>query len=626
MAYLYNAGTTREFTFTQCAMSSCGIDMGNRFDIARGFYLMETPVPYDVIPLVREFLNDTSRVKNVFFKSKVSLNWGFGIKISGSSSSCTLQWGQFSGGNMNTFTSKFTIGTFSASSLPEHSYIYMLWCHNPSTVNEVQFIATIDPHRYYACEAIENPYHNPSYPNTAIAIKGIENTQTSYDLTDFNTYSEERTIPYDKTQITFPVDGVLFYPNQLIKNGDIEGGSWGNFNGEVGNTIVGAMSNYDGTEPTPIVPPTPPTPGDDPNDEGDPSGPDGGDGDHTPDYDPVPVPDVPSDGVADAGFITLYKMTFRDFDEFASKCFADNIWEAAALKFKNPTDFLVGALLLPFIPHTGISYYPKFGTKTLDTAYPRIDEQFFDVDCGSITIDKYWGSCFDYEPYTKIQIWLPYIGYKDLPVDEFMGNTVSVKYRCDCLTGDCIAFVYIGVVGQTGPQVERIIGQYYGNCGVRVPFGSASFDAAIAAGITLIGAAAASGLVAAGAAAVGAESGAGVLLASGEAAGKAVTGTAGRAASIGVVQGMKPNVQHGGAAGASGGYMGVQKPYIIRRIPRQNLPENFMNLKGYPSNIGGKLADFTGLAIVDEIQLNDIPAMEDERSEIIEWLRGGVLL
>jgi len=95
---------------------------------------------------------------------------------------------------------------------------------------------------------------------------------------------------------------------------------------------------------------------------------------------------------------------------------------------------------------------------------------------------------------------------------------------------------------------------------------------------------------------------------------------------VGVVQGLKPNVHKGGAAGAATGYMSIQVPYLIRRIPRQNLPDGYMQLKGYPSNIGGKLADFSGLAVVDDIQLNDIPALETEREEIINWLRGGVII
>lgn len=365
-----------------------------------------------------------------------------------------------------------------------------------------------------------------------------------------------------------------------------------------------------------------PDPEDDPNDEHDPSGEDGGDGDHTPVYDPVPIPDRPSMGAANAGFLTMYKLGLSAINIFASDMFASSVWEAIKLFFSNPIDFLVGCMLLPFEPETGSSYYPKFGVIKFEHAYPAVVNQYKDIDCGSVSITKYWGSAFDFEPYTKIQIWLPYIGYRDLPVDEIMDTQLHVKYRVDCLTGDCVAFVSTGVVSEIGPQIPRVIAQFYGNCGVRVPFGSVSFDSAVAASINLVGAAATMGL----------SSGAGSVM-QGSEGGTAVDegfsspSSAGLVnAAIGVVSGLKPNVQKGGAAGASTGYMSIQTPYLIRRIPRQNLPSNFMALKGYPSNIGGKLSDFTGLAVVDDIQLNDIPAMEDERREIMKWLTGGVII
>ena len=365
-----------------------------------------------------------------------------------------------------------------------------------------------------------------------------------------------------------------------------------------------------------------PEPEDDPNDEDDPADEDGGDGDHTPVYEPVPIPDRPSMGAANAGFLTMYKLGLSAINIFASDMFASSVWEAIRLFFSNPIDFLVGCMLLPFEPETGSSYYPKFGVTKFEHAYPAVSNQYKDIDCGSVSVTKYWGSAFDYEPYTKIQIWLPYIGYRDLPVDEIMDTELHVKYRVDCLTGDCVAFVSTGVVSQIGPQIPRVIAQFYGNCGVRVPFGSVSFDSAVAASINLVGAAATMGL----------SSGAGSVMQGSEGGTAADEGfsspsSAGLVnAAIGVVSGLKPNVQKGGAAGASTGYMSIQKPYLIRRIPRQNLPSNFISLKGYPSNIGGKLADFTGLAIVDDIQLNDIPAMEDERREIMKWLTGGVLI
>lgn len=362
----------------------------------------------------------------------------------------------------------------------------------------------------------------------------------------------------------------------------------------------------------------------DPNDEGEPSDEDGGDGTHQRDYDPIPIPPSPTQGAATAGFVTLYKLHQASMTQFASDMFASSLWEAIKQFFGTPMDFLVGVNLLPFEPTAGPSFKPAYGpTAIFGHAYPTVANQYVDVDCGSVVVEKYWGSAFDFEPYTKIQIWLPYIGYRDLPVDEIMGSTVSVKYRCDCLTGDCVAFVYIGVVGQTGPQVERVIAQFYGNCAIRVPFGSTSYDSAISNSIALMGAAASAGL-SAGAGAISETGKIGAGLNSGiNAAGKEL---ATNGASMGVVQGLKPNVHKGGAAGAATGYMSIQVPYLIRRIPNQNLPSNYKDLKGYPCNIGGILSDFPGLAVVDDIQLNNIPALEEERQEIISWLKGGVLV
>lgn len=500
---------------------------------------------------------------------------------------------------------------------------------------------SIDDGGTLEAEIIEN---TSTYPGFSLKVHTNRNGTTDYKesatvtiIPGFNGYTSYHDIAFSElVALRYRYDGgvsdnekvwgycVLKIQKEIRYRSD---GTIYTENISTGGPIVIGLPNYNRADGTFFkleeVPIPSPDPDDDPNDEGDPADEGGGDGNHTPIYDPIPIPDAPNLGAANAGFITMYKLGLAAINTFASDMFASTVWEAIRLFFSNPIDFLVGCMLLPFEPETGSSYYPKFGIVAFEHAYPAVSNQYKDIDCGSINISKYWGSCFDYEPYTKIQIWLPYIGYRELPVDEIMDMTVSVKYRCDCLTGDCVAFVYTGVVGQTGPQVERVIGQFYGNCGVRVPFGSVSYDSAVAASISLIGAAATTGLSA----------GAGAMSQTGGAVGGLIAGadavmTDGnvRSASIGVVQGLKPNVHKGGAAGASTGYMSIQKPYIIKRIPRQNLPANYMNLKGYPSNIGGTLSQFTGLAVVDDIQLNNIPAMEDERKEIIKWLRGGVLV
>ena len=363
--------------------------------------------------------------------------------------------------------------------------------------------------------------------------------------------------------------------------------------------------------------------------------------DHTIIINPIVIPGLPTMGSATAGFLTMYKLSLATIQQFAADMFASSIWEAIKLFFTNPMDFLVGCMLLPFEPSTGSSYYPKFGIFTFEHSYPAVDNQYKEIDCGYVDVKKFWGSCFDYEPFTKLQIWLPYIGYRDIPTDEFMGEQLHVVYHCDCLTGDCVAFISTTgtPAGEYGPGVVRVLAQYYGNCGVRVPFSSVNFDAAVAAGINLIGAAASMGLSKGnGGVQIGGSRGgfhgadsekntsSGVVGISVDEGYSEPSGAGLAGATINMVESMKPTVQKGGAAGASNGYMSIQKPYLIKRIPHQNLPEGYAKHKGYPSNIGGTLSQFSGYAEVDDIQLNNIPAMAVERKEIMNWLSGGVLI
>ena len=351
---------------------------------------------------------------------------------------------------------------------------------------------------------------------------------------------------------------------------------------------------------------------------------------HNAGSDPILIPSLPSEGAAKAGFVTMYKLTHSEMNQFAAEMYADTIWEAIKLYFSNPLDFIVGIMLVPFNPLSGLTYHPKFGQHVFEHGYVSVANQYVEIDCGSLAIEEYYGSCFDYEPYTRITMWLPYIGYRDIPVDEVMGKTISVKYHCDCLTGDCVAFITTSSVSQFGPVVPHVLAQYYGNCGVRVPYNSVSYDAAVAASIQLIGAVATAGITkGAPAAPPGPENPLGSAYAQSAVADLASTAvTAGvMGSAVNLVQGMKPTVGRSGAAGASSGYMSIQKPYIIRRIPWQSIPKDYYKFKGYPLNESMKLKDLPeGFALVDDIQLNDIPAFEEERAEIISWLKGGVLL
>ena len=366
---------------------------------------------------------------------------------------------------------------------------------------------------------------------------------------------------------------------------------------------------------------------DDPNDEDPPEdgpgggGGGGGEGDHVLPDGPVLIPDKPYYGVSSPSWLTCYKMSAVDVNEFGEEMVTPNLWQAIAQFFTDPLNAIVGISLVPVDAPTTRTGVPEIGTARWSRAYNVVSDEFVDLDCGAIEIPPYWDSCFDFNPFTTVTIFLPYIGYKELNVDEIMGGRLGVKYRVDVVTGDLIAFVYRFASDESiyGSVHFQVIAQYNGNCATRIPTGRLSHDGAINASLSLM------------------STGLGFVVANCmQTDGIADAGNIGMSqaanqvsgAAMSAISNAKAAVERSGALGSTAGYIGSQKPYIIRHIPRQSKPKNYKQICGYPCNKEGPLSNFeTGtLAYVEDIQLNNIPALEDERREIMEYLRGGVIL
>lgn len=368
---------------------------------------------------------------------------------------------------------------------------------------------------------------------------------------------------------------------------------------------------------------------DDPNEPPEPDEPEppydpGGGGDHQDPSDPIPVPDIPSFSPASrAGFFHLFRMNGSQMRSFGA-IFNDYDFFSAVKQFlTNYKDCLIGVNYVPFTPDSEEGYHMQWGWSegtlfqyTTEYAYPLVSSQYKKLDFGTIYIKPYFKNAFDYSPYTKITIWLPYIGFKELPVDEVMGLNLNVTYICDCFSGDCVAFINTPVVGPNGPQRVAVIACYYGNLAMEIPTDSVSFDGLIAAGVQMMGVAASLGLQAIGG---------GLGLTTGPDTNGAISSLVG--STVNVVQNAKPAYSKSGGAGCSNGYQAIQYPYIIIEHPNQSLPTDFNKFRGYPFNESGTLGQLkSGFAVVDDIQLNNIPAFETEREEIKRLLREGVLL
>lgn len=61
---------------------------------------------------------------------------------------------------------------------------------------------------------------------------------------------------------------------------------------------------------------------------------------------------------------------------------------------------------------------------------------------GEIAIEKYYKSFLDYEPYTKIMLYLPYYGFMDLSANSVMGRTIKVTNAIDVKSGEMEYTIY----------------------------------------------------------------------------------------------------------------------------------------------------------------------------------------
>ena len=74
---------------------------------------------------------------------------------------------------------------------------------------------------------------------------------------------------------------------------------------------------------------------------------------------------------------------------------------------------------------------------------PYVKEHTIVVDCGSVEITEQYQSLLDYSPFSRLTIYLPFIGFQDLDDKLVVGHTLKVQYVVDVLSGRCLAQLYI---------------------------------------------------------------------------------------------------------------------------------------------------------------------------------------
>lgn len=326
----------------------------------------------------------------------------------------------------------------------------------------------------------------------------------------------------------------------------------------------------------------------------------------------VGLPGLPGITATSSGVIGLFAPSASQMQLLADYMWTDfggtgtttedilkEIVQAIKRSISNPLDYVIG---LNIIPSAGLSIggssIIRFGFVNSNVSMPRLTNQYFTVDCGSLSFDALCGDTFlDYAPYSKFSIYLPYIGVKDVDANDFVGHTISVMYRGDVVTGGVTAYIL---------KDGSVMYQYSGCCALNVPLTADGWGSTIAGAVQIATSIVAGG-IAGGAAGV---------------VDSAVKGAASVAANPSL---LSPQVMRSGAVSGGAGCMGVQYPFVIREAVRFHSTAGFNTLSGYPSYYFKSLSSVHGYTTCLEVHLNNIPATQGEVEEIERLLKDGVV-
>ena len=311
----------------------------------------------------------------------------------------------------------------------------------------------------------------------------------------------------------------------------------------------------------------------------------------------TPTPVIPPIGVEATGFVALYNPTQSQLSSFSQYLWSNDFIDNFKKLFANPMDAIIGLHMIYATPSRGSEAEIVCGYAHSGVMSNTVNSQYIEIDCGSIKVNRYFSNVLDYAPYTKLQVYLPFVGIVDLDTNEIMGGTLNIKYRIDVLTGSCLARLRI-----TRGDYNAELYNFAGNCAVQLPISGGSYSGIIANAIGVAGSI-------------------GATIASGGALAPVLVGSA-----VSSAVNSHVNVSHSGSLGSNAGALGIMKPYLIITRPKPAEADNFNEFYGKPSNKTVRLSSCSGYTRIKEVHVDNIVATDNELSEIEQLLKEGVII
>lgn len=294
-----------------------------------------------------------------------------------------------------------------------------------------------------------------------------------------------------------------------------------------------------------------------------------------------------------------------------SYLFGDTFINDIRLLWNDPLEALVSVVFYPFAPEIvhNITFTPTIpiGTDMLtignitnvDSVVGRAMSTVLNygtmyIDMGEYTVEPYFGRYLDYDGYTDISIYLPYIGERQLITSEIMGKTLKVIYYPDFVTN-----TFLGVVYADGQPIA----EYTSSFGIAIPLSGTAHNE-YAKNIL---------------------SGAFSTLVNIGTNNNATSGAAPFAKGALDVLTAEKHVKQVGSMSPSIGLYAPQYPYLIISRPYMSRPTAWETLHGNAAGFSTIVGDCTGYIEAEEVRLlsNEIMTA-DEQNEIETLLKGGI--
>lgn len=314
--------------------------------------------------------------------------------------------------------------------------------------------------------------------------------------------------------------------------------------------------------------------------------------------------------VVNSKLVLLYNPSaseLQSFNDFLFSGITDSMYNVFKKLQSDPMQFIVSLGLVHFNPPISARNNISFGGYDTGVTSNIISRQMKAFDFGSINVKREFNNFLDYPIYSKLKIFLPNIGYRELNMDECRGSILKLIYNVDMLTGACVANIHVTRESRWSNvdcDIQHNVYSFNGNCMLQVPMSGTDNRGAIQALGQMLG---------------------GI-------ASMATGNVAGGVSNIisGIAQ-EKITSERAGSIGSNYGYMSMQKPFLIAERPIVSMPIGFGGFEGFKAPIKASVGSLIGKGYTeidpDTIWTNGFAHATDEEAQMIkDIMNGGVYL